>query len=128
MYGGIITLYHNQLTVAISSTTRLIIHIVNTPITYKNPFSQSSGMHKYTPSGTIAMHVVSVQLLHKYACQQTFGLENQSTRTCFDGIHIEICPGIVFSFSYSVMCYYRCTRKALHMCCTAMVQLCYGSN
>ena len=35
--------------------------------------------------------------------------------TSFDGIHTESSPSIVFSFSYPVKCYYRCTRKALHV-------------
>ena len=47
--------------------------------------------------------------------------------TSFDGIHTEICPNIVFSFSYSAGCYYRCTRKVLHMCCTSITHGIAGS-
>ena len=47
--------------------------------------------------------------------------------TSFDGIHTEICPGLDFSFPYSVGCYYRCTRKILHMCCTSITHGIAGS-
>ena len=42
-------------------------------------------------------------------------------------IATESSPGIVFSFSYSVRCCYRCTRKALHMCCTSITHGIGGS-
>ena len=81
---------------------------------------------KHTPRGTVAMHVA-----YKYYTNMPINrllvLKISLHGTSFDGIHTEICPDIVFSFSYSVRCYYRCTRKALHMCCTSITHGIAGS-